>query len=132
MKAPSMSKGSLKHRTQHAVKAVASSSMPVIRPLAWRARTFLSRPAQDAEVRTNQRLESVEANMRDRLDQILAVLSAHDAAAVRAAREPRKLHASLRQLIEEDAAEIEVLKTEVSRLRQLLETAAAADQGLVE
>ena len=109
--------------------------MPVVRPLAWRARTFMARPTHEVEARVSQRLEAIESNTSSRLDhafeQVLAALRTHDAAAVRAMREQRKLHATLRQLIEENAGEIQELRTEVSRLRELL-GADPKDRGPAE
>lgn len=127
-----MHKGSLKQHARAAVKTLVEATKPVFRPVALRARTFFSHPMHEVEARLNAQFESVEARMTGHLhdvaDQMLTAIRSHDAAAARAAREQRKLHVSLRELLEESTGEIQALKAEVSRISHLLEI-QAVDQG---
>ena len=96
-----------------------SGLRPLIVPVAWRVRTFLSKPIHDVENRLTARMEGSEARLLSLLDGVTESLRAADRASIANASQQRKLYVSLRDLIEEQSREIARLESELGQ-REIL------------
>jgi len=98
----------------------AVAALALGRPVAWRTRTFLSQPDFDVETRILERLENVDMRNADRFERIIERLNAQGRSSSLASRESRKLFVSLRDLLEDQAEEIEQLRDELRSLRDFV------------
>jgi hypothetical protein len=116
---------------RNAYKA-AVAALALGRPVAWRTRTFLSQPDFDVETRILERLENIDMRNADRYGRLIERLNAQDRSSSLASRESRKLFVSLRDLLEDQAEEIEQLRGELRALTEAVNDQKAEstdDQG---
>jgi hypothetical protein len=113
--------GATRHRLRHNAQRLALLVLPLGRPVAWRTRTFLSQPHFDVESRMLTRLDVSDARNSARFDKLIERLGTQDRNISTALRENRKLFGSLRDLLEDQAEEIELLRNDVRVLSARLD-----------
>lgn len=91
--------------------------LPLLSPIAWRTRTFLSKPQHEIETRLVVTLNGAEARLAAQIAELRELVRSSQSAAADTVREQRKLFVSIRNLVEVQSSEIARLEIQLAQLQ---------------
>lgn len=116
----------LASRLRRVAVRLADTARPVVSPIAWRARTFLSQPNYDVELRLGRKIDERDLQTSSQLADLMELVRTVERATTSAATEQRGFFVSILNAIEEQATELGRLEGQLANLRVILDSRPAA------